>query len=239
MEELLQGMTALGIYIFVMVAVALFLRAFTRIPNEVYRKFLHCILLGALFIWTYGFRTWYVSVLSALGFAALMYPILILAGRIKVVRRFLVERKAGEFKQSLVVVFIMYAVVTTICWGIFNDRMLGLCSIYAWGFGDAAAALVGKRLGKHGIEGKHIEGRKSVEGTVAMFMVSFLCVMVLLMIRGGLKWYFCMFIAAVTAFVSAMTELFSLNGNDTIMCPLASMAVLLPLVYILSSLPHN
>ncbi len=231
LAELLTGMQALGIYILVMVCIAFALRAFTKIPNEVYRKLLHCILLGALYVWTFGFETWYISVLSAVGFALVLYPVLIFVPRIKWVARFLIERKAGEFKRSLLVVFLMYGVVTTVCWGFLGDRMVGLCSFYAWGFGDAAAALVGKRFGKHSIEGKHIEGRKSWEGTIAMFMVSFLCVAVLLTLRSGMAWHTCLLISVITAAVSAAVELFSLDGFDTIMCPVTAMAVLLPLVH--------
>jgi len=48
--------------------------------------------------------------------------------------------------------------------------------------------------------------------------------------RGGLPVYAYPVISAVTASVSAATELFTKNGMDTITCPLAAMIVLLPLV---------
>lgn len=62
-------------------------------------------------------------------------------------------------------VYTMFAVVVTICWGFFGDKNLALVSLYAWGFGDAAAALIGKKFGKHKIKAPMLDGKKSYEGT--------------------------------------------------------------------------
>ena len=86
----------------------------------------------------------------------------------------------------MLLVFGMFAAVVTLCWGILGERMIAICAIYAWGFGDAFAAVIGKRFGKHKISGRHIEGKKSVEGSVSMFVVSFLSVLLLLLYRGGM-----------------------------------------------------
>ncbi len=207
------------------------LRALINIPNEVFRKTLHFILLGSLYIWTFLFETWWMTALSAIVFAAITYPILMLSKRLKCYSAMVTERKPGELKQSLIVVYVMYALVVSICWGWMDDKYLVLCSIYAWGFGDAIAALVGKKFGRHFIEGKYIEGRKSIEGTAAMFVVSFISVLLILMMRGGLAWYAYLIISILTAAVSAFIELYTLNGMDTISCPVAAMTVLVPLVY--------
>ena len=124
----------------------------------------------------------------------------------------------------------MFAVVIVVCWGWLGDKMLVLASIYAWGFGDAFAALIGKRFGKHKINWNYINGKKSWEGTTSMFLVSFLSVTVILMIRGGLHPVECIIIAVVTAVVSAAVELYTPNGMDTVTCPFAAMAVILPLI---------
>lgn len=131
------------------------------------------------------------------------------------------------------IVFVMFAAVICVCWGWLGDKLLALASVYAWGFGDAAAALVGKRFGRRALTGAHIEGRKSVEGSLAMFATSFVCVAAVLLFRGGLPWYGYLVIPAATALAAAVVELFSLRGMDTITCPLAAMAVLLPLVHLM------
>ena len=58
--------------------------------------------------------------------------------------------------------------------------MLSAVAVIMWGTGDAAAALIGIPFGKHrGIP--HTDGKKSLEGTAAMFLVSALCGTLMLM----------------------------------------------------------
>lgn len=232
LKELGSGLGVILMYYVIAAGLAVLLRIFSEIRHESFRKLLHCILLGSLLIWTLTFSTWWLAALSAFLFAALVYPLLAWMERFSWYSSLLTERKSGELKSSLLLVFGMYAVVVTFCWGLLGERLIALCSIYAWGFGDAAAALVGKRFGRHTLSGRHIEGRKSVEGTCAMFGVSFVSVLILLMLRGGMAWYGYILTAAVTAAVSALVELFSLKGRDTITCPLAAMSVLLPLIHL-------
>ena len=232
MQEFLLGLVSILIYFVVCASSALVLRLTVKVPDEVFRKLLHCILLGSLAVWVTAIPVWWMTAVSAIAFALLVYPLLWLAEGIKGYSKALTERKSGELKSSLLIVFFMFAVVVSICWGWLGDKMLALASIYAWGFGDAVAALIGKRFGKHKIGGKIINGRKSVEGTAAMFVVSFFSVFVILLLRGGLPWYACGIVSFFTAAVSATVELFTLNGIDTITCPMAAMAVLLPMVYV-------
>ena len=230
MQDVISAIVSILIYFIVCATSAILLRVLTKIEDEVFRKLLHMILLGSLFVWMEAFPTWQSAAASALIFAALVYPILWFAERFKGYSKLVTERKSGELKSSLLVVFFMYAVVLAICWGWFDDRMLALASIYAWGFGDAAAALVGKRFGKHKIGGKIIQGRKSFEGTTAMFIVSLISVFTILTLRGGLMWYQTLVISVVVAAVSAVVELYTLNGIDTITCPVAAMVVLIVLL---------
>ncbi|HEY8500927.1 MAG TPA: phosphatidate cytidylyltransferase [Clostridia bacterium] len=232
MIDFLKGFGILFGYYFVSISVVLILRHFVRTPSEVSRKFLHLILLCSLFIWIYVFRTWWVASLAALVFIAIVYPLLSLAENWKHYSKLLTERKRGEIKQSLVLAFGMFAVLNSICWGLLGKRWLVIACICAWGFGDAAAALVGKKYGKHYLEGKHIEGRKSVEGTLAMFAVSFIAVLIVLLINGNIAWYASLTIAVLTAAASSAVELFTRNGMDTVTCPFAAAAVLLPLLYL-------
>lgn len=229
MEEVIRSFGAVILYFVVAASSALVLRKLTAVPDEVFRKLLHMILLGSLAVWVAVFDTWYLAALTAIIFAVAVYPLLALAERIKGYSRLLTERKSGEIKQSLLVVFTMFAVVVCVCWGWLGDRMLALASIHAWGFGDAAAALIGKRFGKHPLQWKKIDGRKSAEGTFAMFAVSFVSVLVLLCLQGRMPWYGICLTALVTALVSAVVELYTPGGMDTITCPLAAMTVLLPL----------
>ena len=106
--------------------------------------------------------------------------------------------------------------------GLLNLKYLVIASVFAWGFGDAAAALVGKRFGQYYIEGKLVEGKKSLEGTFAMFVVSFISVFIILIAYSSLNWYSYLLIAIITAAVSAVVELYTKGGMDTLTCPLAA-----------------
>ena len=118
----------------------------------------------------------------------------------------------------------------TVCWGIFADRYLVLASIYAWGIGDGFAALGGKRFGRHKIKWKLADGKKSVEGSLAMFLCSLVSAFTVLMVRGGIGVTMCFVIALLTAVVSALAELCAKDGWDTVICPVSAMIVILPMV---------
>ena len=231
--EFLIGFGILFLYFAVCASCALVLRHLVKMPSEVFRKTLHMILLGSIFVLAYAFQTWWVSAIAAAVFIAAVYPVLQITERIPGYSRLLTERKCGEIKLSLVVVFGMFAVLICVCWGLIGEKYLVIASVLAWGLGDAAAALVGKRFGHHFIEGKMVEGRKSLEGTLAMFGVSFLAVMAVLIANGSVVWYGCVPVAALTAAACAVVELYTKSGMDTLTCPFAAAAILIPLIRLL------
>lgn len=232
MQEFIAGTSGVLIYFVVAASVALLSRHFFKIPDEIFRKILHCILLASFLFFVFGFKTWWMAVVLAVAFAVVVYPILAFFERFKGFSELTTERKAGELKESLLLVFGMFAVVATICWGWLGDKYLVLAAIYAWGLGDAAAALIGKYFGKHKITFKYLDGKKSVEGSTAMFVTSFVSVAVLLICRGNMTVAGYILIPMIVALASTVAELYSKNGLDTVICPLSAMVVLLPLVYI-------
>ena len=236
MQQILQGTGSIILYFVIAAGSAIGSRFLIKIPNELFRKILHCILLGSLLMFTFAYGEWWISALAAVIFEIIVYPLLIVLERFKNFSEITTERKKGELKSSLLLVFTMYAVVVTICWGWLGDKYLALAAIYAWGFGDAAAALVGKKFGKHKIKWKITDGKKSMEGSLSMFVVSFISVMIILSYRGGLSVVAIIMTSFVTAVVSTLAELCSKDGNDTVICPMSTMVVLVPLVYLFGGL---
>lgn len=225
LQELLQGFGVMSIYFIIAASAALLSRAFIKIPDEIFRKLLHFILLGSVFVFVYGFETWWISALAAIIFEVIVFPILMVVEHIKNFSEFTTERKKGELKMSLLLVFTMFAFVISVCWGLLHDKILVIASILAWGVGDAFAALIGKKYGKHKIKDKFTDGKKSYEGTFAMFITSFVSVLVVMIFHGGIKPIGYFVIPLVTAAVSALSELYSKNGNDTVICPISAMVV--------------
>jgi hypothetical protein len=73
-----------------------------------------------------SYPTWQITVLVAIVFEIIVYPILIFFERFKKYSEFTTERKSGELKHSLMLVYTMFAVVVAVCWGYFGDKYLAL-----------------------------------------------------------------------------------------------------------------
>ncbi len=230
MNPFLYGSGITVLYIIVAVGIMLLARKFLTMPDELFRKLLHFILLGAYIPLVFAFEAWWMATAFALSLIVILFPALFFAGRIPMFSSFMNERKKGEFKSSMVLAVGMMAFSVAVCWGLFGDRYLVLASVYAWGVGDGLAALVGKRFGKHKITWKLADGKKSVEGSAAMFVCALISVFAVLLARGGISIPLCLGIAALAALVCTLTELCAKGGLDTILCPVSAMVVIIPLV---------
>ena len=230
MQEFLIGSGITVLYILVAAAVALSARKFFSIPDELFRKILHFILLGAYIPLVFAFDTWWMPAVLSGALIIIIFPILLLVSRLPLFSSFIVERRKGEFINSMVFALSMMIFSVSVCWGWMGDRYLVLACIYAWGIGDAFAALIGKRFGKHKIKWKLADNKKSVEGSLTMFVCSCVSVSAVLLIRGGLSVPMCLLIAFAAGAFCTVTELCTKNGLDTVICPTAAMLVILPLV---------
>lgn len=229
MQELLHGAGIVCMYYVVAASIMLTARWFLTIPDEVFRKALHFVLLGSYMPFVFAFDTWWLAALLAVILEILIYPILAWFERFQNYSSITTERKKGEFKHSLILAFTMLAVCIAVCWGWREDKILVLACMYAWGVGDAFAALIGKAFGKHRIRWRLADNRKSWEGSAAMFVSSVLTVLTVLLCRGGLSPAGYLVIPIVTGTVCALVELVTPNGMDTVTCPTSAMLVILPL----------
>lgn len=230
MQLFLHGAGITMLYILAAVGIAVLGRKCFAIPDELFRKILHFVLLGAYIPLVFAFRSWWMAAIFAMSLMAVLFPALYLAGKLPMFSAFVNERKKGEFQSSMVLAVGMMAFSVAVCWGLFGDRYLVLAAIYAWGIGDAFAALIGRRFGKHKIRWKIADGKKSVEGTTAMFLCAWISVFTVLLIRGGTGVVLCALTATLTALVCTVAEMCAKNGLDTVVCPVSAMAVMIPLL---------
>ena len=230
MQEFWIGAGITVSYIIVAAAIALLARKFLTIPNELFRKILHFILLGAYIPLVFAFETWWMAAIFAGALIVVIFPILLLVSRWPAFSSFVVERRKGEFIRSMVSALSMMVFSVSVCWGWMGDRYLVFACIYAWGIGDAFAALIGKRFGKHKIKWRLADGKKSVEGSIAMFICAFVSVFTVLWLRGGISILAGLLIAFLTGICCSVAELCTKNGWDTVVCPTVAMLVILPLV---------
>ncbi|MCC8103870.1 MAG: hypothetical protein LIP11_17030 [Clostridiales bacterium] len=103
-----------------------------------------------------------------------------------------------------------------------------ILAILVWGFGDAAAALAGKRFGKHKVNWRIADNHKTFEGSAAM-----VCVDVIILLIGlpiiGVSWLAAIPASIVIALICALVELISRHGYDTVSVPIAA-AILIFLI---------
>lgn len=201
----------------------LLLKAYNKLSFEVARKMYHLVITLSIIPLLELFSSWYIAVLVALMFIVVVYPILTGLENSSFFKRIEVERDPGEFKRSLVIVQLTFATLIFVFWGLLGEnwKYIVLVATLTWGFGDAAAALVGKAVGRNHIRNPRIEGTKTVEGTLAMYVVAALTIFMTLLIGAHQPWYVSAIVAVLVGLVGAVVELFSHRGMDTMTVPFA------------------
>lgn len=199
---------------------------FKKIPKYVFRKLLHFVAFSSLVEMTLEAPTWYVAAITSLLFAAIVFPLLCLVEKYPWYGKLFVQKKPGEVKKSLIMLFTMYAVLVSICWGALNKPYIAMVSTLMWGVGDAAAALFGKKYGKHPATLPLADHKKTKEGSVAMASFAFLAGVAGMLLMRNFAWYQCLFYPLIAAPFSSLTELVSKNGDDTVTVPVTTATVL-------------
>lgn len=201
---------------------AVLLNKLSKLPAELFRKMLHFAAVFAIIPIVLPATTWATSAAVCIAFALESY----LGARFSNMQKDIgmKERSDGEQQRSMLLLFGTYLVLILIGWGALGQQWIPVLSVVAWGVGDAFAALVGKKFGRHKIQGKWIEGKKSIEGTLAMFATSFAATFLLyrhhtIITNPALTVLVCFWIALF----ACITELLSRKGMDTVFCPLSSM----------------
>lgn len=227
-------------YLVGLLVIPLMLKAWSKLPNEVVRKIQHVTYAFSVFILLRLFSTWYMAVGAAFLLVLLAYPVLMLIEKTHFYKRLFVDRteQGGELRRQLIYVQASFAILIFLFWGLLGAKWhyLVAVAVMAWGFGDAAAALVGKSFGKIKIVHRWVEGVKTCEGTLAMIGTAFLTTLFCLLFYSGLSWYICLLVSAIVAPICGLVELFSRRGTDTLTVPLTTAAVVFPLVYLFSLL---
>ena len=76
----------------------------------------------------------------------------------------------GELRKQLIYVQLSFALLILIFWGVLGVdwRYVAAVAIMGWGFGDAAAALIGKAFGRRRVFHYLVDLGKTYEGTAAV-----------------------------------------------------------------------
>ena len=162
--------------------------------------------------------------------AVLVYPLLSLFENESWYGKLFVQKSPGEVKRSLLMVFFMFAAVIAVSWGVFHDPNAAAAAILMWGVGDAAAALVGIPFGKHKVNFRPVNGKKSWEGSLAMFTAAALVGIVILCLCSGSFAGITILRVLLMALAGTAAELLSPSEWDTVTVPVTMLAVALVLL---------
>ncbi|MGM9615817.1 MAG: TSUP family transporter [Oscillospiraceae bacterium] len=226
---LMQVLRCMGWYLLFLagiIAGIVLLRLVLKLPKEVSRKLLQFPAMTSVIFMLYVAETWVAAVVCALVFCLAVYPVLCLLEKWEGYPNLFMERKPGEVKKSLFLLFGTHSVLAAVCCGVLHKPFIAVAAILVWGVADTAAALVGKKCGRHPVKLPHADPHKTWEGTAAMAAASAVTGAVTLAVTSGLSWYWCVLYACAAAPFSAVTELFSHHGNDTVTVPVAVTLVL-------------
>lgn len=227
---LMQVLRCMGWYLLFLlgiVAVIAILRLCLKLPKEVSRKLLQFPALASVIFMLYVAENWIAAVLCAIVFCLVVYPVLCMLESWEGYPNLFMERKPGEVKRSLLLLFGTHIVLAAVCCGLLDQPFIAVAAILVWGVADTAAALFGKKFGKHHIQLRHADPHKTWEGTAAMAVTSFVTGAAVLLLVSPLTWWKCFLFSLLTAPFCAAAELYSHNGNDTVSVPVAAAVVLI------------
>ena len=229
-ELLIETLSCFGVFLLAVIpslAVLVPLRLLTSVPSYVFRKLVHIAACGFCTVMILTSARWEAAVLCALATAGLIFPLLGRCERTGWYAKLFVQKSPGEVRRSMVMIFAAVALVSAIGWGAFGQRHVAAAAILMWGFGDAAAALVGIPLGRHRVKCRLTDGKKSWEGSAAMFAAAFLAGLGTLVWGQGMALRPALVTAALAALKGAATELFTPGAYDTLTIPLSIEVTLL------------
>lgn len=230
----------LAYYLIIVALLPILLKYIFKVQTEYVRKTHHIAYSLSIFLLLNLFSTWYYAVGAAFLLMLLGYPALLIVEKTTFYRQYFVDRTKGkgELRKQLIYVQLSFALLIFIFWGLLGTswHYIAAVAVMGWGFGDAAAALVGKAFGKRHMLHRYIEKAKTFEGTIAMIIAAGMATFFTLLFYAGLPWLQSLLISLVAAPVCGIVELFSKRGSDTITVPLSASAVIIPLVYLFSVL---
>ena len=190
-------------------------------PAEVTRKLVH-ILVGTLVFFTpYVFESNRPLIWLALLFIVINYLS---------VRSDSLKGMHSTERISLGTVFypVTFLVLTITCWQ--NHKVILMLSMLILAWPDALAAIVGENL-KHPHEYQWTSDKKSIEGSLTLFVGTFLIIAVLLPLIGHIDGLTvspldAIWIGAIVALIVVPLEALSAQGSDNLSAPLGAAFIL-------------
>ena len=105
-----------------------------------------------------------------------------------------------------------------------DNGYIAVAALMAATWGDTVAALIGRRYGTRRY--RMLGHRRTMEGTLALFLASGVAMAPVLAIMGAMDWHQSVAFALIAATLVALIEIVSFYGSDNLTIPLAAAATL-------------
>ena len=121
--------------------------------------------------------------------------------------------------------------ITTAIGGLLNNYLfaeLALVGYLVSGWGDAIGEPIGVRFGRHRYKVPSLKGvycERSIEGSIAIFLMSSFGTAVALILISGIIWWFVILIALVVGLAAALIEAVSPHGLDNLTTQVGAVTV--------------
>jgi len=205
------------IFVFTIIGISEVLKKKGILSVEGSRKFVHV-----------GVSNWWLLAMYIIPnyiFALIPLLIFVVLNYMSYKKNIFSSMERGKGKEDLGTVYfpLSLAVLVLFTWWdgvLFKNPYYGAVGALVMGYGDGFAAILGDQYGKHVY---HIRGsKKSIEGSAAMFVFSFLVTIIILFLEfhilNGLHFLIAFLVAVVSTLIEGITPL----GFDNITVPILS-----------------
>jgi phytol kinase len=230
--QILMNLGLLGLcYLYIIGIILISGRLKDRLAGNLSRKFLHIMIGNLCFIIPFfsintfplNFPFFVAAPFILLTFLFSPWSPINLSDRISG----LAEITSGGHKFGLV----LYAVSYTILALFFSTKpYIITAGIFPMAYGDAAASLVGQKFGQHQYD---VFGKKSLEGSIAMFSICFLGLILSLLFFSyiyPISIFRFLFTSLSVAAIATVCEALTPKGFDNLTVPLLSAAAFMLLI---------
>lgn len=204
------GLIVSYVFIFLVIGISTVLQKKNVLKDEGARKFIH---IGVAHWWIIAmvfFDNVYFAIIPPITFIILNYA----SYKMNLIKS--MERGGkGNLGTVYFPISLLILVLLTFTDVIGASTYIGAIGILIMGYGDGLAAVIGKKYGKH-----PLAFGKSLEGSITMFIVSFLVTFVILIRYGSLA--SAVLVGLGVAIAGTVIELFTPKGLDNLTVPLGT-----------------
>lgn len=202
------------VFVFVIIGASSLLTKFNLLSNEGSRKFIHV-----------GVSNWWIIAMIFFNnniYAAIVPALFVIINYISYKKQVFKAMERDGSKNDLGTVYFAVSlfILAIITFKNVEFSYIGALGILIMGYGDGFAAIIGGKYGKNKF--KVLGNQKSIEGSLAMFVFSFIVSVVILSIFNQAN---VILLSLLLASVSTILEAYSPYGLDNLTVPLGTSLV--------------